>query len=343
MQSRYYHIPERPKKSLAQETKEMAIFAVIMVGILCALQWLVGLIGKPFLCLFDGERKKFERRINKESDKIFEREALRKSYENSSSNPLYQYMQRFVLNARQYKGDVDNKEYKEWFKCFKAGNIIDSNLHWAPDVYKTYGDESVEISLEFLTYLDRQVVLHENGSAEERKIFMATLRNYYPEFESNFKNLQDEIAEYRITVKEKEAHEEFVLVMDDNGIPRSIAEELKKETHNSKTLKLRISIAKEWLDAGYGIKTASFGARNNYAPGDELAPVIDKMITVFNSEIAALSLIRGDLSIEQVSEFLKGFNAVGWSTKDEYDRIFDTQFRSFLKIKTCYTTRRKVA
>ncbi len=120
MESRFVY-PKPAKKTAGEQAKDWAIYFIVMGIIFVVLDAIFKAITWPFRMVLRTDRQRFQDRVDQQKSKIFKRTELRRAYDNSESNPLFQYLERFKLNPDNYIGDPNNEVYNQWFEKMKEG------------------------------------------------------------------------------------------------------------------------------------------------------------------------------------------------------------------------------
>jgi len=179
------------------------------------------------------------------TDAITARTIQRTVYAEDVQDPMYQYISRFVERPLEHLNDSDNDVYQEWYERFDRGEVLDSDMRWAPEVY----DFDHKICNEFLRYLEVQVNLHK-GRLESGR-FLKTIRKYYPEFEAKFSSVELAIEGLRRRNVKDAQRTAIKAELAQAGIPERIAITLSFLTLSSEELRERLLLVRKWISQGY--------------------------------------------------------------------------------------------
>jgi len=224
------------------------------------------------------------------------------------NDPMYQFYERNVENPELYVDDNNNNNdyYLAWFLKWKRGEVLDSNLRWAPPIY----DFKEDMQYNFLLYLNNQLKLHENAVIGSI-VLLSTLGRFYPEFDaSSFKTVREDLEAYTIDVERSKVIEELRGEINKYGLSEYIADYLI-ENVSSENIPEIASRIKRALEHGYDESTCIYLAEHAIEPDTSVAECIGKVTleaTCFTPEVAHLYAC-GKLTIEDLKDMKDFFDA----------------------------------
>jgi hypothetical protein len=292
------------KKSASEEFKENMFYFVIIVGVYYVLVGIWKIITAPFRALLVSNETKLDRAIEIAKEKKKAREEIRRRYKNDPNNMLEQCVKRFN-NPEVWAWDDNASMYRQWYKQWRDGELLDTTLLWAPDVYRVDFNKKNVINSEFLDYFSKQVTLHMKNTHLARHNFLRTVRNYYPEFTPKFSLFYAEIKELREHAKSADLKERLVEVIVQKGLPKDIAIELiRRNEDDPETLKKEIVQMKKNLEyhCKYYENTLWFFLDNDYDPEGPLAETYNLILNQIGSEEIAKSLIKGRITVDELND-----------------------------------------
>lgn len=281
--------------SLAQRVGSTLFFVAIASVVVWIIGGLFKIIVTPITWLWASDDELGGRKGP--ADAITARTTQRTVYAEDTQDPMYQYISRFVEHPLDHLGDPDNDYYQKWYEQFGRGEILDSDLRWAPEVY----DDDHKICNEFLRYLEVQVNLHEGRSEAGR--FLKTIRKYYPEFEAKFSSIKLAIeglrrrnvkAAQRAAIKEELAQA---------GIPAGIAVTLSLFKMSSEELRERLLLVRKRISQGYPERVVEVMAVHGIR--DEF--VVEQGNILYSNGIdptLAVDISNGDLTQSDIRDVL---------------------------------------
>lgn len=141
-------------------------------------------------------------------NRIEKRNEVRQEYACNENNPLTLYV----------KGE---DRYKEWHRRWLNGEVLDTNLLWAPEVYLQFNEEEKVFNGAFVNYLEVQIALHEKANMVRH--LERTLRKYYPEFASSISETRKDIVALRERIVARKLQEELCREIMKTGLDRRMA------------------------------------------------------------------------------------------------------------------------
>lgn len=268
------HFHQNKSKSLGAQLQEDVIFIVIGCFIIYVITGIFKVIFFPFRYLLMSNAQLEEEDIQKALQKARNRDFYLAEYDSNPSNPLYQYRQRFLENPERYENDPDNEVYMEWYKAWKAGQIMDTKLCWAPNVY-IKRDHKRYINPDFLNYFELQFELHQGFIL--RTAFLNTVRKYFPEFTPTSSGIRNDLEGLRYRSQEKHLYYTIVDEVVKLGLPEDIAKKLSKMDLSGIELKDLVGKVKKGIEHDLHPETAIFAAKRGFAPDSDEAILADKL------------------------------------------------------------------
>ena len=240
-------LPKPPKgKSLASRVSSTPIFAAFISLFVYIILGILKCIVTPLTWIWasdeelDGGKSK-----QKAMDSITARSVRRDAFAEDPRDPMFQYIDRFVERPMEHLGEP-NEQYNEWFEQYTRGEILDSDLRWAPEVY----DLDHKICNQFLSYLENQVRLHKNHPVASVNL-LRTIRKFYPEFEPNYNSILETIDGLRRRNNKRAERSKMSGEIEKAGITEGVALALGALNLGREELRTRIELARKWLAHGY--------------------------------------------------------------------------------------------
>lgn len=289
------------------------IFVVVAVFIFYLFNSFLKFILSPFKVV---TLKEAAEKVNA---KIGEKRIARWKRQLSDPNdPMAQFHLRFVEKPDEYKGDADNEPYYAWFKEWKAGNIIDSDLRWAPSVF----DDELEIRPNFIHYMKIQLDLHKKASLVSKMRFFNTISKYYPELSATLRGLEEDLAQYDAELDEAEAEKVLQEEIQAFGLPKDIAEYLAYSDLNAKGLRDAALYFKECIEAGASSDIAVCAFENRIKINESSLQIIGHMERLNLPDELGIEVLKGNITPEQLIEIADQAD----SYRDLYDDEPDEEF-----------------
>ena len=269
-----YKTFQAPPKTAGQKIKEDLIFMVIGCIILSALDRFIEFVMKPLRSPTLGPEGLKARAEEIARQKRLDREKYYYEVEENENDPMHQFQLRFLTNIEDYRDKAEasnNKAFKEWYKAWKRGEVIDSRLKWAPEI-----NIEEDYNPSFVDYMKIQLALHnESGSLFQKYTFYETIRKYYPELTPNARGLEYNLASIESVIKEASLKDELKEAIKSYGLPSDLAEYLAKNNKPGK-IKEQAEALKVLHDHGFQSSTCICAFENGL--GVEYATVIDAVI-----------------------------------------------------------------
>lgn len=272
-----------PKRSVGESVRS----DIITVVMSCALFYLISSIFKaifsPLKYLTMSREQIDEEEIQKAQQKIARRNYRLTEFRDNPNDPLNVYASN--------PGDVD---YAEWFRQYKAGNIEDPDLRWAPDVYR-----DKKISGEFLNYIERQT---EILSGMNRSRFLVTVRKYYPELTPSFNGIRNDVASLRERIRERDLRDQLGNEIRKLGVPERIARKMSASDMGIEQMTDRARAIKDCIERGYCEGASECIVDNHIDAGSEDARIVNEIMSNYLPASLALAYIRDEINTGQLKE-----------------------------------------
>ncbi len=275
---------------------------ILTIGI-----FLIYLVVKFFDFIFSPLKRHTQEEISDQVDEAIkqkrENRRLKRKKSLPSNDPMEQFYLRFVSHPEEYKNDIDNDVYSDWFDAWKKGKIIDSDLRWAPDIFKGILDDDT-LRPGFVQYMKIQLALHKRTSLLHKMVFTNTIFRFYPELTAGLKGLEEDLAHYETENDEDGAVSDLMDEIKAFGLPDELAEYLINKDTNARTLRKEAVILKEHTDNGFSPETC-ICALENKVKNQSYLKVIDKMTTEAGLPArAAMARINEQITDEQLLELI---------------------------------------
>ncbi len=256
--------PTAPKQNKTDKLQYDMIYLIVGSFILYVIYQIFEFIFRPLRMLSQDEvEERFERIIHEK------RMARRVRTIDDPNDPMNQFKVRFIDKDLKYKRDKENNQiYFAWFQEWQSGNIIDSDLRWAPEALDT--DNTLRSN--FIQYMKIQYQLHKKASIVKRMLFLNTIYKYYPELSPNMRGLANDLSNYEEENTEIEIENELRKEIQKYGLPEEIVDYLVKKDINASTLRKEAKQLKGYIEAGHTAE-ASICVLENKFSDDAFAPI----------------------------------------------------------------------
>lgn len=330
-----YRTHHFPKRDLGTQFRHDMIFVIVGCFILYIFQRFLSFLFKPLQVLSPEEiNEKFEEKIAEKRDA---REIRLERINKNVSDPMYQYLLRFVEKPEDFKKDPDNKMYYRWFQEWKKGHVIDSTLRWVPNIFKNMREE---INPVFIDYMKIQLDLHKKASLIKRMIFSNTLYKYYPELSHNLKNLEHDLAHYEAEIASKAVHRELQIEIQKFGLPDNIADYLSDQNMKPGKLRRTAKAMKGYIEKGVSSDLCIFAHEHNL--NENMIAAIHLITDQTDlPPRAGYAYLKNELTIEEAKELNEhmqrvmetygneAFEIIENKGKTAYDEILDHQLKHY--------------
>jgi hypothetical protein len=284
-------------KTVGESFFENLAFLIVVGFFAVLLERLVSFLFTPFQSY---SRGMFEDLVNKEIENKKSRRARRQEkFDNDESDPMHQYQLRFLTDAENYKRDLDNAVYFAWYKEWKAGNVLDTMLKWAPSV-----ETKMEtINPNFLDYLEIQMNLHKKLFGIKNDAFLSNIRHCYPEFTPTFEGIETDLCYYREEVVEEDLHEELHSALAERGLCDELVTYLEEKSLSPTKVKKAMKIFLACQNAGYNARTAIAVYENGIDVTSQGVEVVDNLLNKLHMTRHVCDLfIRQEISGDDLTE-----------------------------------------
>ena len=287
-------------KSLSEQFREGITFIIIGSFILYYIGMFFEFLFRPLLS--SGSAKETEKRLrDKIRQKQIARETKRAFYKNDVNDPIYQFKLRFIEKPDKYKNDPDTQIYNDWFQEWKNGNILDSDLRWAPDVY----DDSNEIRKNFIDYMKIQFNLHKKESFFKRFIFIKTISKYYPEFTASMSGLEEDLYHYDSEITKNNLQRQLRKEINKYGLPDEISEYIIEKDFPANDLEKIAKTFKKYIERDISLDCSIYVFENNITDMDEIRAINDFTEETGLPYRVGLAYLKGQINNNSVERIIK--------------------------------------
>jgi len=322
---------EPAKKSAHEEFRDNIIMTIIGYFVVYVVASVMDFILNPF-----GKEKDID---NKILEKICKKQQARQERKLCSEDPMSQYYQRFIERPKDFRGDPDNEMYRDWFNEWRAGNILDSDLRWAPSF-------DVEMTSTFLKYLKRQMNLHSKASLMRRLLFINTLHRYYPEFSPSLNELARDIERYESQMSKEDVRSNLKAEIEKYGLDDTLADYLINKNLSASKLKKTAQFLKQCVEYGYSSGTSICLVENKIPMDSTVASIIHKVVSEIGLPArVGLAYAQRKVTVEELSEMkehmdaaleiygLKLYECATDHEKTVYDELIDEYLKQYSQNK----------
>lgn len=293
-----------PKKSIGEQVMEDLVMLAIISFLVYVICGFFKVLFWPLRYLFMTAEEIDQEDIKKALEKKWARTAYLNQMREDPTDPMNEYLDRFVRNPEQFADDPDNDEYLKWYLIWREGKVLDSRLRWAPDVYLNE-DEKNYLNIEFVNYLEIQYKLHLRAGWSSRHCFLDTIRKYFPEVTPRFSAMEFEIEELKERAKTRLLKRELAEELRKLGLPEHISEALSKQKINGKELLTKAKVVKRCIEYGFEERAALFIANKGYEPDGEIAQIANHLLSKGCPEYLAEPFLDGNIDKDELLEVLK--------------------------------------
>jgi len=283
-------------------------------------------------------KEEVEERLNQIIEqKRLAREKRQEELLNDPNDPWNQFQARFVDKLPEYKKDKKNNEmYYLWFQAWKNGEVIDSDLRWAPTVMN-YDDTMRD---NFIQYMKIQYSLHKKAGFVKRALFLNTIYKYYPELSTSMRGLENDLANYEEEnniINTKRILEEEIRKF---GLPLTSANYLAGKKINTEKLREEAQLIKRNIEKGYSEDACIFILIHNFP--EERLPFITKVMKNRWPEELIEAYLKNKIDDEAASNIIDklndvielfGVDAMGeilpWTGKTYYEDWVDSEINKW--------------
>lgn len=342
-----HKFPTTPQPTKAEKFRASLIFFIVGCFILYLFSAFLEFLFSPLKRL---SRKEVSDRIDQKIQEKRDNRWEKRSKSLHGDDPMEQFYLRFVEKPKEYKKDPDNDIFYAWFGEWKKGNVIDSDLKWAPDIL----DERGEIRPHFIKYMKIQWKLHKKASLLSRMLFTNTIFKFYPELSASMKGLEEDLAQYEREADEEAIESELKTVMTDFGLPKGLVEYLAKKDISAKTLRKEAAILKDSSDKGFDPDVCICALENKLTHENALK-VLEIVISKMHlPDKVAMSYLNKEMTSEQLTDIGKFMQetCAEWghsifqttsSGLTHYDEFIDVKLKGYREKKVLRHLNRKKA
>jgi len=234
------HVKPVPEKTMGQKMAEFAIVYSVVLALFWVIQTICKVVLWPFRWLFTSRAQLEKEKLERAAEKI----DARKARVFPDTDPMSEYLKRFVDSPLQYQDHADNAKYRTWYESWKRGEVLDTQMQWSPEVY-----EDGKICGRFVRYLARQVALHRKAGLSRWNTFANTLQKFYPEV--NVRHLDRDVAELKERTAVASLRQELGVEISKLGISDEVAQFLIAMDLEVTELKRKAKVAKKCAELGY--------------------------------------------------------------------------------------------
>lgn len=296
-----------PKKSVGEQMMEDLFTIAIVSFIIYVICGFFKILFYPVTWLFKTSRELHEEDIQKALQKKQAREQYLLQIRSDPNDPMNVYLERFTENPEEYKGDPLNDDYLEWYLHWRNGDILDSRMRWAPDVYVKINGKNT-INGEFARYLEIQYELHKEAGWASRHCFLQTIRKYFPEVTPKMSVMWDDIEALKDRAKTRELKAELSDEIRKFGISEEVSEQLCNQNISGKEIMKKARVIKKCIERGYSQSASLFIANQGYKPDSEKAEGANELLNNGCPDFVAEEYIEGNITDEEtkgIARFMK--------------------------------------
>jgi len=213
------------------------------------------------------------------------------------NDPMHQFQLRFI--QKEVKKDDDNETYFAWYKMWKAGSVLDTQLRWAPSVYAEDGT----VRPNFVDYVEIQMDLHKKQSLLTRSLFLSSIRARFPELTPTMDGLKQDIKGYRGETYEADVKAELKVELDKFGLPEALSNYLADKDVAPECLRKEAEFLKKCTEFGCHPEVAVCMLENKVEPDTIGAEVIRSMLLDHMlPDFVVRKVLKGELTPEEITE-----------------------------------------
>jgi len=294
-----------PKPTPVNETDRLkgnVIFFIVSFFIFYIFYAFLKFIFSPFKVLSPKEAAdKVDAKINEKRNNRWDRKL------EDPNDPMVQFHLRFVEKVEEYKKNPDNEAYFAWFQEWQDGNIIDSELKYAPSVFD---EDSLEMRPNFIHYMKIQLDLHKRASLIKRMQFTTTLFRFYPELSANLRGLEEDLAQYDAEISEREAEELLQKEIQAFGLPEPLAEYLANKDISAAKLREEAMYLKKCMEKCEDPYICITALENKIPSETTSLKIIKRVVEDFKlPERAAIALLKEEIISDDLVNMAVDFDS----------------------------------
>jgi len=285
-----------PKKGIGEQLKEDLFFVIIASVIFYFIVEFFKLLFWPLQYAFMSNWE-IEREEEKKADKKKEaREERAKLLTEDPFDPMNCYLDQ-VSDPEKYNDGT----CVEWYRRWKKGEIIDSELKWAPPVYNKNGT----LKVGFLDYFNIQIYLHRHfASWSGRRNFLLTIRKFYPEISANFNRMSRDIENLRDKSTKEKLEKELLSEIRKIGVPKEYADDLIKADLSGNEIRKKAKIIKKCLENEFNGTAIDTILQNGVDPDSGEAHILNEITKNGMSGNVALAFAVGDIDVKELDDLV---------------------------------------
>lgn len=331
------------KENMTNNLQNDVAFLIVGCFILYAISQILEFIFKPLKMLSEDQvTEKFEQMINNK------RAARLSRTFDDPNDPMNQFQMRFIEKKPKYKKDKENNVlYYAWFQEWQNGNVIDSELRWAPDIL----NEEDNLRPNFIQYMKIQYFLHKKSGFIKRALFLNTLYKYYPELSSSMRGLAKDLANYEDENTEIETEKLLRNEIQKFGLPEELAEYLANR--DTSTLREEAKLLKRYIEEGHPSEACICVLENRF--NKEAFESIELILKAGLPVRVGTAYVKGEITDNETAELLLSMAQVQLtyeedtyttppgSNKTIYDDILDSTLEEYKRNKVIHKLNQKVS
>lgn len=218
------------------------------------------------------------------------------------------------------RGSRGDPEYKDWYASWLRGEVIDSELLWAPEVYDGSLKGSKTFNENFFNYLEIQIGLHRKAGMERH--LEGTIRKFYPELTPDLNAIHEDIEEIRERIAARKIQKEIRAELVNTGLTEESAKIISKMDLRGKNLKSLIPVVKRFIEAGFNGYDAVYFADKGY----KVTEPVKQLLSLFSGYNVSLNrsvwepLMSGSVSPDKFVSLIKEVTEAIPNAFIQYDR-----------------------
>lgn len=290
-----------------------------------------GIIIYIFVAFFDWLLEPFHRKSTRDDhrERIDEKQKQRNEYlsfiERDENDPMFQYQLRFLEEPKKFRGDPDNKVYEKWYGSWKKGEVLDSTLRWVPVMY----DCNDDMTPEFLAYMKTQYFLHKDraGFFNKRR-FLKTIRDYYPEFSASFRGMGEDLARYCSTATDNSVEEDLRSEMIRFGLSDDYADYLIEQDLSPAELKKVAVFFRECIQRDIRLEVAVISYINGWTTEFQVVEKLEELTEQSKMPTRAIvAYMKREITLEDLSALTNDVRELYSPEDDDLGEYVDDQLK----------------
>lgn len=211
-------VPPPKVKTAAETAAEYVIFLIVSIVLYYTIICFFKFLFAPARYLLMSSDEIDQEDIKKAKEKIKNRNSKREEWKSDESDPLNWYI--------KYGNEETGEDYevaKKWYDSWTKGEILDTQMRWAPEVYHGEGGSRC-VSKAFIDYLDNQIKIHRAAGILRWVGFAHTLKTYYPEVRLG--HIDYDLKELKERARVGDLTNKLIKEITSEGLSEEIAREL---------------------------------------------------------------------------------------------------------------------